>query len=122
MGKNKSQSEDDLTAFFEAMTKATPDLKSDLEERIIADADEILNQDNTVLIRLPIKHRFGSLTKVVGYPSVVGLAACFAFGLYIGFSFPDWSEPVATVLKINLIDEIDFADPFFGSDILLEDI
>ena len=56
------------------------------------------------------------------FSSIAGLAACLALGFYIGFTSPDWSEPVATVLKINQIDKIDITDQFFGLESILEDI
>ena len=122
MNKKKSKSEDYLNNFFESSRYTIPDLKSDLKERILADADEINSSYNSVQNPLHLRDKLKTINENTFFSSIAGLAACLALGFYIGFTSPDWSEPVATVLKINQIDKIDITDPFFGLESILEDI
>jgi len=122
MNKKKSKSEDYLNNFFESSRYTIPDLKSDLKERIQADADEINSSYNSVQNPLHLRDKLKTINENTFFSSIAGLAACLALGFYIGFTSPDWSEPVATVLKINQIDQVDITDPFLGLELILEDI
>jgi len=122
MNKKKSKSEDYLNNFFESSRYTIPDLKSDLKERILADADEINSSYNSVQNPLHLRDKLKTINENTFFSSIAGLAACLALGFYIGFTSPDWSEPVATVLKINQIDQVDITDPFFGLELILGDI
>ena len=122
MNKTKSKSEDYLNDFFESSRYSIPVLKSDLKERILADADEINSSYNSVQNPLHLRDKLKTINENTFFSSIAGLAACLALGFYIGFTSPDWSEPVATVLKINQIDQVDITDPFFGLELILGDI
>jgi len=122
MNKKKSKSEDYLNSFFESSRYTIPDLKSDLKERILEDAGKINSSYNSIQIPLHLIDRLKTINEKSFFSSVTGLAACLVLGFYIGFTSPDWSDPVATVLKINQIDKIDITDPFFGVESFLEDI
>ena len=122
MNKTKSKSEDYLNDFFESSRYSIPVLKSDLKERILADANEINSSYDSVQIPLHLIDKLKTINEKSFFSSVTGLAVCLILGFYIGFTSPDWSEPVATVLKINQIDQIDITDPFFGLELILEDI
>ena len=122
MNKTKSKSENYLNDFFESSRYTIPVLKSDLKERILADADEINSSYNSVQNPLHLRDKLKTINENTFFSSIAGLAACLALGFYIGFTSPDWSEPVATVLKINQIDQVDITDPFLGLELILEDI
>lgn len=122
MNKKKSKSEDFLNNFFESSRYTIPDLKSDLKERILEDAGKINPSYNSIQIPFRLNDKLKNINGYAVFSSITGLAACLVLGFYIGFTSPDWSEPVATVLKINQIDKIDITDPFFGLESILEDI
>jgi len=122
MNKTKSKSENYLNDFFESSRYTIPVLKSDLKERILADADEINSSYNSIQIPFLLNDKLKTINGNAVFSSITGLAACLALGFYIGFTSPDWSEPVATVLKINQIDQVDITDPFFGLELILGDI
>ena len=122
MNKTKSKSENYLNDFFESSRYTIPVLKSDLKERILADADEINSSYNSIQIPFLLNDKLKTINENTFFSSIAGLAAGLALGFYIGFTSPDWSEPVATVLKINQIDQVDITDPFLGLELILEDI
>ena len=122
MNKKKSKSEDYLNNFFESSRYTIPDLKSDLKERILEDASKINPSYNSIQIPFRLNDKLKNINGYAVFSSITGLAACLVLGFYIGFTSPDWSEPVAIVLKINQIDKIDITDPFLGLELILEDI
>ena len=122
MGKDKSNSKDELSDFFKAARSASPRVNSYLKARILRDAEKI--HGNLYLPRNLswFNNTLNFLKNLGGVPSTVGFAASLMVGACIGFYSPDWSEPLASILNINTFDEINFTGSFFEMNELFEDI
>ena len=122
MGKDTRNSKDELSEFFKAARSASPRVSSYLKARILRDAEKI--QGNLYLPRNLswFNNTLNFLNNLGGVPSTVGFAASFVVGACIGFYSPDWSEPLASILNVNIFEEINFTDSFFEMNELFEDI
>ena len=122
MGKDKSNSKDELSDFFKAARSASPRVNSNLKARILRDAEKI--QGNLYLPRNLswFNNTPNFLKNLGGVPSTVGFAASLMVGACIGFYSPDWSEPLASILNVNIFEEINFTGSFFEMNELFEDI
>ena len=122
MGKDTRNSKDELSEFFKAARNASPRVNSYLKARILRDAEKI--HGNLYLPRNLswFNNKLNLLKNLGGVPSTVGFAASLMVGACIGFYSPDWSEPVASVLNINIFEEINFTGSFFEMNELFEDI
>ena len=122
MGKDKRNSKDELSDFFRAARSASPRVNSYLKARILRDAEKI--HGNLYLPRNLswFNNTLTFLKNLGGVPSTVGFAASLMVGACIGFYSPDWSEPLASILNINTLDEINFTGSFFEMNELFEDI
>ena len=121
MVKDKKHPTDDLTAFFEAARSATPEPTPDLKMRILADADRLQKAGKVSRKRNwfdDLKDWFHDLG---GAPSALGFASSLVAGVYIGFFSPDWSESVATLLQMDVFEELELIDPVVASDFILEE-
>ena len=121
MVKDKEHSRDDLAAFFEAARAVTPEPTPDLKMRILADADRLQKADKVSKKRnwfADLKDWFHELG---GAPSAIGFASSLAAGVYIGFFSPDWSEPVATLLQLDMFEDLELGDPIIATDFLIEE-
>ena len=122
MGKDKRNSKDELSEFFKAARRASPRVNSYLKARILRDAEKI--HGNLYLPRNLswFNNTLYFLKNLGGVPSTVGFAASLMVGACIGFYSPDWSEPLASILNINIFEEINFTGSFFEMNELFEDI
>ena len=122
MGKDKRNSKDELSEFFKAARSASPRVNSYLKSRILRDAEKI--QGSLYLPRNLswFNNTLNFLKNLGGVPSTVGFAASLMVGACIGFYSPDWSEPLASILNINIFEEINFTGSFFEMNELFEDI
>ena len=122
MGKDKRNSKDELSEFFKAARSASPRVNSYLKARILRDAEKI--QGNLYLPRNLswFNNTLNFLKNLGGVPSTVGFAASLMVGACIGFYSPNWSEPLASILNINIFEEINFTGSFFEMNELFEDI
>ena len=122
MDKDKRNSKDELSDFFKAARSASPRVNSYLKLRILRDAEKI--QGNLYLPRNLswFNNTLNFLKNLGGVPSTVGFAASLMVGACIGFYSPDWSEPLASILNVNIFEEINFTGSFFEMNELFEDI
>ena len=122
MGKDKRNSKDELSEFFKAARRASPRVNSYLKARILRDAEKI--HGNLYLPRNLswFNNTLNFLKNLGGVPSTVGFAASLMVGACIGFYSPDWSEPLASILNVNIFEEINFTGSFFEMNELFEDI
>ena len=122
MGKDKRNSKDELSDFFKAARSASPRVNSYLKARILRDAEKI--HGNLYLPRNLswFNNTLNFLKNLGGVPSTVGFAASLMVGACIGFYSPDWSEPLASILNVNIFEEINFTGSFFEMNELFEDI
>ncbi len=122
MGKDKRNSKDELSEFFKAARSASPRVNSYLKARILRDAEKI--HGNLYLPRNLswFNNTLNFLKNLGGVPSTVGFAASLMVGACIGFYSPNWSEPLASILNINIFEEINFTGSFFEMNELFEDI
>ena len=89
--------------------------------RILADADRLQKAGKVSRKRNwfdDLKDWFHDLG---GAPSALGFASSLVAGVYIGFFSPDWSEPVATLLQMDVFEELELIDPVVASDFILEE-
>ena len=122
MDKDKRNSKDELSDFFKAARSASPRVNSYLKTRIIRDAGKIHGNLDPPRKLSWFNNTLNFLKDLGGVPSTVGFAASLMLGACIGFYSPDWSEPLASILKINTFDEINFTGSFFEMNELFEDI
>ena len=122
MGKDKHNSKDEFSEFFKAARSASPRVNSYLKARILRDAEKI--HGNLYLPRNLswFNNTLTFLKNLGGVPSTVGFAASLMVGACIGFYSPNWSEPLASILNVNIFEEINFTGSFFEINELFEDI
>lgn len=122
MVKNKRNSKDNLSIFFEAGKSLTPEIHPDLKARILMDADRVNGARDVLKSRSWLDHALDCLKELGGFPSAVGFAASLAVGVCIGLYSPDWSDPLASVFQLDTFDEVDFNGSFFEINEIFEDI
>ena len=122
MDKDKRNSKDELSDFFKAARSASPGVNSNLQARILRDAEKINDNIDFPQNLSWLRNTLNFLKDLVRFPSTVGFAASLMIGACIGFYSPDWSQPLASILNINTFDEINFTGSFFEMNELFEDI
>ena len=122
MVKDKRSSKDELSDFFKAARSASPGVNSNLQARILRDAEKINDNIDFPQNLSWLRNTLNFLKDLVRFPSTVGFAASLMIGACIGFYSPDWSQPLASILNINTFDEINFTGSFFEMNELFEDI
>ena len=122
MDKDKRNSKDELSDFFKAARSASPGVNSNLKARILRDAEKINGNLDLPRNLSWFNNTLNFLKNLGGVPSTVGFAASLMVGACIGFYSPDWSEPLASILNVNIFEELNFTGSFFEMNELFEDI
>ena len=120
MVKNKQNSEEDLSMFFEAAKSSPPESHQDLKVRILKDADKAHEVRYLPRPRSWLAHALDHLKELGRIPSAAGFATSLAAGVCIGLYVPDLSEPIAIVFQIDTFNEVDFTGSFFGINEIFE--
>ena len=113
MAKNKQNSKDYLSIFFEEAKTSTPKISPVFKARILKDAHKTGGRGNAIQDSPRLDATLLCLKELSGFPSVVGFGASLVLGVYIGFYSPDWTQPLASFFQINTFDEVDFTGLFF---------
>jgi hypothetical protein len=114
MAKNKQNSKDDLSIFFEEAKTSAPKVSPAFKARILKDAHKTWGGDDVMQDTPRLDITFVCLKELLGFPSVLGFGVSLAVGFYIGFYSPDWTQFLASFFQINTLDEVDFTGLFFG--------
>jgi hypothetical protein len=108
----------ELDAFFASAKRSVPTPSETLKDKIQQDAQQEAQQWET---HAPVQSQqawWRSLFEDIGgFPSAAGYGTAAIFGLFIGFSAPDWSDLAEQLVQRTTVTEIEFADPFAGLDL-----
>lgn len=114
MAKNKQNSKNYLSIFFEEAKISAPKLSPALKARILKDAHKTWSGGYAIQNSPRLLATLVCLKELSGLPSVLGFGASLAIGFFVGFYSPDWTQPLASFFQINTFDEVDFTGLFFG--------
>ena len=114
MARNKQNSKNYVSIFFEEAKIFAPKVSPVLKARILKDAHKTWGGGDAIQDSPRLDATLVCLKELSGFPSVLGFGASLAVGFYIGFYSPDWTQPLAIFFQINTFDEVDFTGLFFG--------
>ena len=114
MAKNKQNSKNYLSIFFEEAKTSAPKISPVFKARILKDAYKTWGGGDAIQDLPRLDATLVCLKELSGFPSVVGFAASLVVGVYIGFYSPDWTQPLAGFFQIDTFDEVVFTGLFFG--------
>ena len=114
MAKNKQNSKNYLSIFFEEAKISAPKVSPVFKARILKDAHKTWGGGYVIQNSPRLDATLVCLKELSGLPSVLGFGVSLAIGFYIGFDSPDWTQPLASFFQINTFDEEDFTGLFFG--------
>jgi hypothetical protein len=114
MAKNKQNSKNYLSIFFEEAKISAPKVSPVFKARILKDAHKTWGGGDAIQDSPRLDATLLCLKELSGFPSVLGFGASLTVGFYIGFYSPDWTQPLASFFQINTFDEVDFTGLFFG--------
>lgn len=101
----------DLTDFFAAAKRESPEMSSELMGRMRQDADQVQNGFSAAPPDRPVTSGlFRGLRDVLGgWPAMAGLATACTAGVWLGVSPPD-ALPDTFVISSLLVENIDMFD------------
>ena len=103
--------------FFTAAKRLAPRPSEDLQARILVDATSAQQRPVPKQARISLFEMLKDfVADLGGAPATAGLATVALVGAYIGFSAPEWSEPMSSWINADTSLDADFTDPFAGLD------
>ena len=107
----------ELDVFFTAAKRLAPRPSEDLQVRILVDATSAQQRPVPKQARVSLFEMLKDfVADLGGAPATAGLATVALVGAYIGFSAPEWSEPMSSWINADTSLDADFTDPFAGLD------
>jgi hypothetical protein len=107
----------ELDVFFNAAKRLAPRPSEDLQARILMEATRAQQRPAPKPARVSVFEMLKDfVADLGGAPATVGLATAALVGAYIGFSAPEWPEPMSSWINADTSLDADFTDPFAGLD------
>jgi len=107
----------ELDVFFNAAKRLAPRPREDLQARILMEATRAQQRPALKPARVSVFEMLKDfVADLGGAPATAGLATAALFGAYIGFSAPEWPEPMSSWINADTSLDADFTDPFAGLD------
>ena len=107
----------ELDVFFNAAKRLAPRPSEDLQARILMEATRAQQRPELKPARVSVFEMLKDfVADLGGAPATAGLATAALFGAYIGFSAPEWPEPMSSWINADTSLDADFTDPFAGLD------
>ena len=107
----------ELDVFFTAAKRLAPRPSEDLQAHILVDATHAQQRPVPKQARVSLFEMFKDfVADLGGAPATAGLATAALVGAYVGFSAPEWSEPMSSWINADTSLDADFTDPFAGLD------
>ncbi len=107
----------ELDVFFNAAKRLAPRPSEDLQARILMEATRAQQRPALKPARVSVFEMLKDfVADLGGAPATAGLATAALFGAYIGFSAPEWPEPMSSWINADTSLDADFTDPFAGLD------
>ena len=107
----------EMDMFCTAAKRLAPRPSEDCQERILVDAARARQRIVPKQARVSIFEMLRVfIADLGGSPAIAGLATAALVGAYIGFSAPEWSEPMSSWINADTSLDADFTDPFAGLD------
>ena len=109
---------DELDDLFTAARQAVPAPSAALVERLVA-----ASQQQLAVYSQPLKQSFAPpwwrqlWRDIGGMPSLVGLTSVGVMGIWLGAFSSYISYTYIEILSMQIIDQVDFLDPFSGLDL-----
>ena len=109
--------DEELDVFFTAAKRLAPRPNEDLQARILVDANRAQQRLSPKQARASLFEKLKDfIADLGGASATAGLATAALVGAYIGFSAPEWFEPVSSWINADTSLDADFTDPFAGLD------
>jgi len=106
-----------LDVFFNAAKRLAPRPSEDLQARILMEATRAQQRPAPKPARVSVFEMLKDfVADLGGAPATAGLATAALVGAYIGFSAPEWPEPMSSWINADTSLDADFTDPFAGLD------
>jgi hypothetical protein len=107
----------ELDVFFNAAKRLAPRPSEDLQALILMEATRAQQRPAPKPARVSVFEMLKDfVADLGGAPATVGLATAALVGAYIGFSAPEWPEPMSSWINADTSLDADFTDPFAGLD------
>ena len=107
----------ELDVFFTAAKRLAPRPSEDLQARILMEATRAQKRPTPKPSRVSVFEMLKDfVADLGGAPATAGLATAALVGAYIGFSAPEWPEPMSSWINADTSLDADFTDPFAGLD------
>lgn len=107
----------ELDVFFTATKRLAPRPSEELQARILMEATRAQQRQARKPARVSIFEMLKDfVADLGGAPATAGLATAALVGAYIGFSAPEWPEPMSSWINADTSLDADFTDPFAGLD------
>ncbi|MFZ9018579.1 MAG: hypothetical protein ACO2ZX_00190 [Paracoccaceae bacterium] len=107
----------ELDVFFTAAKRLAPRPSEDLQARILMEATRAQQRPAPKPARVSVFEMLKDfVADLGGAPATAGLATAALVGAYIGFSAPEWPEPMSSWINADTSLDADFTDPFAGLD------
>ncbi len=107
----------ELDVFFNAAKRLAPRPSEDLQARILMEATRAQQRPAPKPARVSVFEMLKDfVADLGGAPATAGLATAALVGAYIGFSTPEWPEPMSSWINADTSLDADFTDPFAGLD------
>ncbi len=107
----------ELDVFFTAAKRLAPRPSEDLQARILMEATRAQKRPAPKPSRVSVFEMLKDfVADLGGAPAIAGLATAALVGAYIGFSAPEWPEPMSSWINADTSLDADFTDPFAGLD------
>jgi hypothetical protein len=114
MTDQKNNSNLELDAFFAAAKRSVPTPSETLKDKILQDAQQ---WETHTPVRSQKAWWLILFEDIGGFPSAIGYGTAAIFGLFVGFSAPDWSSFGEQFVYGTTSTQIEFTDPFAGLDL-----
>ena len=107
----------EFDVFFTAAKRLAPRPSEDLQARILMEATRAQQRPAPKPARVSVFEMLKDfVADLGGAPATAGLATAALVGAYIGFSAPEWPEPMSSWINADTSLDADFTDPFAGLD------
>ena len=105
----------ELDVFLTIAKRLAPRPSEDLQMRILVGATRAQQRSVPKQARASLFEMLKDfVADLGGAPATAGLAMVALVGAYIGFSAPEWSEPMSSWINADTSLDADFTDPFAG--------
>ena len=109
--------DEELDVFFTAAKWLAPRPNEDLQALILVDANRAQQRQSPKQARASLFEKSNDFIADLGGASATAeLSTAALVEAYIGFSAPEWSEPMSSWINADTSLDADFTDPFSGLD------